>query len=446
MTYEDVCNEMPLNKVDRLTMCSFCYPIDNACSLNVIDRWINMRCLLIASIFSPINGGSAVVYETLCRFAPKGSMVVYAAWRHYIDGREIPGWREHDAAVPYPIYRAELLRPIIQPPPRNRWESLRRMLTVDLPLKWRVMREVRRIVKAHDINVVCIGELTSGSWIGIFCQHFLGCRMISYIHGEEITTETEYRFYGRARRRYLKQADAVVAVSQFTVNALTRLMGINREKIQLIHNGVNTERFVPGAPDPSLLDRYGLHGKRVILTVGRIVPRKGVDVVIRAMPKVLETVPDARYLIVGEGDYRPILERLVSDLGLGESVIFAGRVTEDELAAHYQLCDLFAMPNREMPDGDTEGFGLVFLEANACGKPVIGGRAGGAVEAVLDGENGLLVDGWSVTEVTDALLRLLGDSDLYAQIAARGLEIAQASNSRTKAMQFFSLCQDLVKP
>ncbi|MCK7579231.1 MAG: glycosyltransferase, partial [Chromatiales bacterium] len=143
---------------------------------------------------------------------------------------------------------------------------------------------------------------------------------------------------------------------------------------------------------------------------------------IRALPRVLEVAPNTHYLIVGEGHYRPVLERLVDDIGVRAHVTFAGKVREEELAAYYQLCDVFVMPNREMPDGDTEGFGLVFLEANACGKPVIGGRAGGAVEAVRDGENGLLVDGWSVAEVASALSRLLTDRVLNARIAARGLE------------------------
>lgn len=404
-----------------------------------------MRCLLVASIFAPINGGSAVVYETLCRFAPEGSMVVYAPWRHYIDGQEIPGWREHDAAAPYRVYRTELIRPEIQPAPRTRLHSLWRLLSVDIPLKLRVFFEVRRIVREHEINVVCIGELTSGSWIAIAAQRFLGCRMINYIHGEEITTETEYRFFGRQRRRYLHQADAIVAVSRFTKDALMRLMDVPADRIRLIHNGVNTERFTPGPKPDFLLERHGLQGKQIILSVGRVVPRKGMDVLVRAMPAVLEQTPDAHLLIVGEGHYRPTLEQLVDELGLHAHVSFAGRVAEDELAAYYRLCDIFAMPNREMPDGDTEGFGLVFLEANACGKPVVGGRAGGAVEAVLHGENGLLADGWSVPDVADALTRLLTDDALRTRIAARGLEIALASSSRAKAAEFYDLCMELVR-
>lgn len=387
-----------------------------------------------------------MVYETLCRFAPAGSMIVLAPWRHYVDGKEISGWKEHDLRAPYPIYRIELLRPLMLDEKSSRLQSLWRLLAIDIPLKLRVFLEVRRIVRKHQIRVVCIGELVSGSWVGLACQRLLGCRMVSYIHGEEITTETEYRFFGRLRRRYLRRADAIVAVSRFTRDAMVRLMGIDPIKVELIHNGVDLERFYPAPKRPDLIERHALHGKRVILTVGRLVPRKGFDVIIRALPQVLAGIPDAHYVIVGGGHYRPSLESLVREQELAAHVTFAGQVADDDLTDYYRLCDVFAMPNREMPDGDTEGFGLVFLEANACGKPVIGGTAGGAVEAVRDGENGLLVDGWSVASVAEAIVRLLSDTELHRSISARGLEIARAASSRAKAEQFHALCARLTGP
>ncbi|MBK7081414.1 MAG: glycosyltransferase family 4 protein [Betaproteobacteria bacterium] len=237
------------------------------------------------------------------------------------------------------------------------------------------------LVKKHDVRVICVGELVSGSWIGLLGQRFLDCKMISYIHGEEITTEMDYRFYGSQRRRYLRRADAVVAVSHFTERALTRLMG----SIHARFTSSTTALIPRGFSRPKradLIDRHAIAGKQVILTVGRIVPRKGFDAVIRAMPTILSSVPNAHYLIVGTGHYRAALEALVQECGMHDHISFVGPVADEDLADYYRLCDLFVMPNREMPDGDTEGFGLVFLEANACGKPVIGGIAGGAVEAV----------------------------------------------------------------
>lgn len=403
-----------------------------------------MSCLLVANFFTPIKGGSAVVYQALCNFSPSGSMVVLAPRHMFSDGSEIPGWREHDAQAKYPIYRMELLRPLEVGAPKSLLHSVWRWLSTDLPLYVKVFFKVREIVKRHDIKVVCVGELVTGSWIGIMAQRIWGCKMISYIHGEEITTEMDYRFYGRQRRRYLRKADAVVAVSHFTEKALVRLMGVDPKKIHLFHNGVDVERFQPGPKRADLIERHRLAGKRIILSVGRIVPRKGFDAVIRAMPKILEQVPDAHYVIVGGGHYRPMLEDLVAKYNVAPHVTFAGMVADEDLADYYRLCDLFAMPNREMPDGDTEGYGLVFLEANACGKPVVGGIAGGAVEAVRHGENGLLVDSWSVEEIAENIVRLLTDAELYDRIAARGLEIALVSSSRAKAEQFQALCARLV--
>lgn len=399
-----------------------------------------MKCLLVATIFPPINGGSAVVYEGICQFSPKGSMQVLAPWRHYVDGNEVPGWREYDAAAGFPIERIELLRPpMVQS--RSIWHSLWMQLAVDLPLKARVLRRVMRQVRREGIDVICVCELSSGSWLGLLLKRLLGIPYINYIHGEEITTASPYRLFGRRRAHYLRQAAAVVAVSEFTRGELVNRMGVPPSRIELIVNGVDAGRFQPGPKPPALLERYGLAGKRVLLTVGRLVARKGIDTMLRALPAVLSAIPDTCYLIVGTGEYRTRLEVLVAELGLGEAVIFAGRVPQDELVAHYQLCDLFVMPNRELDNHDTEGFGLVFLEANACGKAVIGGRAGGVVEAVRDGETGLIVDGHDVEGLAAAVSGLLSDDVRREAMGRQGLAVARASSSAERARAFHALCE-----
>lgn len=368
-----------------------------------------------------------------------------APWRHYLSGQEIEGWRAHDETATYPISRVELLRPLAREGGSSLLRSGWGFLTEDLPLKLRVLREVQRIVREHGINVICVGELNSGSWIGVAARRLWGCRMVSYIHGEEVTAQTSYRLYGRNRRRYLQAADAVVAVSDFTRRALLELMGVPPGKIELIHNGVDTQRFSPGPRNDALLERLGVRGRRVILSVGRLVPRKGMDKLIEALPRIRRAVPDVMLLIVGEGDYREELQRLIDANAVQDNAVLVGKVSHDELVELYRSCDFFAMPNRHMPDGDTEGFGLVFLEANACGKAVIGGRAGGAVEAVRDGENGLLVDGAAPHEIADAAIRLLTDDALRKRMEARAIEIATASSCRVRAAQFHALCQRLVR-
>jgi len=399
-----------------------------------------MKCLLIANIFPPINGGSAVVYESICQFSPAGSMHVLAPWRHYLTGEEVEGWRAYDDEARFPIDRIELLRPPVADP-RTLLHSAWLQLAVDLPLKARVLQKVVSLIRREKVDVICICELSSGSWLGLTLKRLLGIPYINYIHGEEVTTDSAYRLFGRRRRQYLQHADAVVAVSKFTRRALIENMGVAPQRIELIVNGVDVERFRPGPKSPTLIERYGLSGKQVLLTVGRLVERKGVDTTIRALPQVLTLCPDVRYLVVGTGEYLPRLRALVDELSLADHVIFAGRVFRDELVAHYQLCDLFVMPNRELANHDTEGFGLVFLEANACGKAVISGRSGGVVEAVRDGETGLNVDGDSVDEVADGITRLLRDEDLRGALAARGLEFARQSSSAERALRFYDLCR-----
>lgn len=412
---------------------------------HTVKQESRVKFLLVANIFPPIHGGSAIVYENLATFAPPDSVHVLAPWRYYIGGQEIAGWREHDAQAAYPISRIELLRPqMAAGSSKSSLAAAYGAVSVDLPVYARVLKEVWSIVRREKVNLLCIGELASGGWIGRACQRLFGIPYISYIHGEEITTAMPFRRFGQKRRQHLHQADGIVAVSEFTSQALQDLMGVPRDRIRVINNGVDVERFTPGGPHADILARHGLSGRKVILSVGRQVPRKGFDHVIEAMPAILAECPEAHYLLVGDGDYRTELERRVRANGLQGQVSFAGSVSPADLARYYQSCDVFVMPNREMPDGDTEGFGLVFLEANACRKAVIGGRAGGAVEAVRDGKNGLLVDGRDPRQIASAVIRVLKDDGLRASLADWGLEYARASSWQVQTERFLTLCQEIV--
>jgi phosphatidylinositol alpha-1,6-mannosyltransferase len=402
----------------------------------------NVRCLMVASTFAPIHGGSAVVYENLCRHMPAGSIRVLTASTSYQDRQEIPGWREHDATQAFPVDRIPLLRPAMLPPPANKLVSLWRMLAKDLPLYARVLYKAATLVRRHDINLVCVGELVTGSWLGIALKKMFGCKLVIYVHGEEITTRTDGRL-GRQRKQFLLAADKVVAVSSFTCDAMSAL-GVPSESMALIQNGVDIEHFTPGERDPELIARHRLQGKQVILTVGRLVPRKGADMAVRAMKQVVACRPDVHYLIVGDGELRAELEQLIASEGLGDWVTLVGKVSDAELLRYLRLCDLFLMPNRTMPDGDTEGFGLVFREANACRKPVIGGRAGGAVEAVDDGVSGLLVDGYKPDEIAAAIERILGDPALAEKLSEGGLKLAREYSTKAVAQKFLRTCERLL--
>lgn len=403
-----------------------------------------VRSLLIASTFPPIHGGSAVVYENLCLKMPPGSIRVLAAKRHYLNDREIDGWREHDSAAPYPIDRIDLLRPPMLPPPANILVSIWRLLADDLTLYARTLLFTGKIVYRHKINTICVGELVTGSWLGLAMKSLFGCKVVIYVHGEEITTVTGGRLHGNRRADYLHRADKVVAVSSFTCDALTEKMELSPEKIALIHNGVDTERFTPGAVSADLVKRHDLEGKRVVLTVGRLVSRKGIDNAIRAVGKVARDMPNVRHLIVGDGECRSELQKIIDEEGLAGIVTLIGKASDDDLLQYFRLCDLFLLPNRTMPDGDTEGFGLVFREANACAKPVIGGRAGGVVEAVIDGESGFIVDGHDVNAIASAIKMLLADSALAARMSATGLKLAQDNDIKSVADKFLRVCERML--
>lgn len=412
-------------------------------AVTTVDAGAGKACLMVASIFTPIQGGSATVYANLCRFAPPRKMVALATRRHYQDGVEIPGWKEHDERCGFPIHRLDLLRPEMAPPPANKLVSAWRFLTIDIPLRLKVVATVRGLIREYGVGVICIGELASTAWLGEFCRRFFGVRMVLYVHGEEITQRLGAGSFGRRRAAHLRGADAVVAVSRFTRQALIEQMGVRPERICLIENGVDTRRFSPGPDDGALRARLGLAGKRLVVAVGRLVARKGFDKTIAAWAEIHQAHPDAHLLIIGDGPQRAELQSLADASPAAAAITLAGALDDADLLAAYRSASLFVMPNRTMPDGDTEGFGLVFLEANACGRAVIGGRAGGAVEAVRDGESGLLVNGENVTEIAAAIKRVLGDDALRSRLEAGALMHAQVNSWESRVRLFQELCRKL---
>jgi phosphatidylinositol alpha-1,6-mannosyltransferase len=188
-----------------------------------------------------------------------------------------------------------------------------------------------------------------------------------------------------------------------------------------------------------------LAGKRLLLTVGRFVPRKGQDMVLRALPRIVENFPDLIYVMAGAGDAarRDSLNAMIRQFGLQDHAMILDNPDNASVAWLYKSCEVFVMANRTMPNGDTEGFGIVFLEAGAWGKPVIGGRAGGVVDAVDDGITGLLVDGTSADEIADAIQRLLSDKDLARRLGEAGRQKSLRNTWKAKSDEYRCLLDDL---
>lgn len=395
--------------------------------------------LMVSSNFPPVTGGSAAVYHNICR-SSGGAIVALAPSRDYLTGKPFPGLAAQDSIAGYRLYRTDLLRPPTAGAGK-RWAL--GSLFGDFRVMLHALVQVAAIVRTERIRVACIGDLVYGGWLIFPLRRLLGCKVVVYVHGEEITTQDSGGLFDSWRKRFLDEADAVVCVSRFTRAALTDLMGTAPSKITVLPNGVDTERFRVRAPAPDAAARYCVANRRVLLSVGRLVPRKGMDHLVQAMEIVTRTHPEVHLLIAGEGALRATLAELIDTRGLGASVTLLGAVTDEALAELYALADIFALPNRQMPDGDTEGFGLVFLEANACGKPVIAGRVGGATDAVVDGVNGLTVDGADVGAIAAAIIRLVEHPALCHSLARSGLELVAQSGWQRRSAQFLALCDAL---
>ena len=201
---------------------------------------------------------------------------------------------------------------------------------------------------------------------------------------------------------------AVIANSRTTEQLLREQWGLPAERVRVLHPGVDTERFRPAPRDWATRERLGWGDRPVVLTVGRLQKAKGHDRMIPAVGTLRESIPEILYAIAGDGQERQALEALVAELGLGDHVQFLGAPDEDDLVRCYQQCDLFVLPNRRV-GGDVEGFGIVLLEAQACGKAVVAGAAGGTAETMRAPETGLVVPCESPVEIAGVVLELLND-------------------------------------
>jgi phosphatidylinositol alpha-1,6-mannosyltransferase len=221
-------------------------------------------------------------------------------------------------------------------------------------------------------------------------------------------------------RYSVSRARVVFALTEFTKSRLSQAIP-SEVPIEVLYPGVDARRFHPSVDGGIVRRRYGLDGAPVVACVSRLVRRKGQDVLIRGWRHVLRRIPEARLLIVGDGPYRDRLERLARDERVADAVVFTGETSEEELPAHYAACDVFAMPCRTLYGGlQAEGFGIVFLEAAGCARPSVAGDSGGAAEAVEHGRTGLVVDGADGTAVMEAVVSLLEDPALAAEMGRAG--------------------------
>lgn len=367
---------------------------------------MTQRYLVITELFLPTKGGTAVWFdEVYRRLGGKEIHIVTAA---------VPGAAAHDAAHPNSVHRLDLRRVTWLRP-----ESLGMYVKL-------FVRSLALALR-HRFDAVHAGRALPEGLVAWLVARLTGHPVAIYAHGEELTGWGRGNKY-RAMRFALRHADQVIANSDFTRQVLTD-MGVAVRRISIIYPGVDTGRFRPGLPSRDLRSGLGLSPQaKLLLSVGRLQRRKGFDTVIRCLPELVAAGLDVHYAIIGIGEDNDYLAGLAQQFGVGARVHRLGHVPLEDLPRWYNACDLFVLANRDIA-GDTEGFGIVFIEAAACGKAVVAGRAGGTGSAVLEGITGLRIDGDSQLAVTAALAVMLRDEGRREALGAAGLVRARESLS-----------------
>ncbi|WP_030145050.1 glycosyltransferase family 4 protein [Spirillospora albida] len=335
------------------------------------------KTLVVTNDFPPRPGGIQAFVHGLALRRPAGSIVVYApAWK---------GDAAFDAAQPFPVVRHP--GSLMLPEPR-------------------VLRRAADIAGAEGCDSVVFGAAAPLGLLAPALRRRGVERLVGITHGHE----AGWAALPGARtllRRVGDGVDVLTYLGEYTRTRMARALSPGTRMARLAP-GVDETVFRRGAGGEEIRRRYGLTGRPVAVCVSRLVPRKGQDALLHAWPRVLEQVPDAALLLVGGGPYRAELERMAAPFG--SSVVITGGVPWEELPAHYDAGDVFAMPCRTRRRGlDVEGLGIVYLEASATGLPVVAGDSGGAPDAVLAGETGVVVPGRSVARIAAEVAGLLSD-------------------------------------
>ena len=255
--------------------------------------------------------------------------------------------------------------------------------------------------------------------VGLVAKAVYGFPLITYIHGTELNTYKKKYMINLLYKFVMKNSNFVFSNSNYTKDLAVK-MGAQDKNIIVQNLGANINNFFPKDTKEKICDKYKINKKcNILLTVSHLIERKGHIIVIQALKILLSKGYDIHYLIIGQGDYKFRIQEEINNLSLQNHVTLAGFVESNQMIDYMNSCDIFVMPNKQVGP-DFEGFGIVFLEANACKKPVIGGKSGGVPDAVLDGITGLLVNPHNVDEIANKIELLISDTEFAQKLAENG--------------------------
>jgi phosphatidylinositol alpha-1,6-mannosyltransferase len=355
------------------------------------------RTLVVTNDFPPRRGGIQSFIHGLAALAPPESIVVFAS--------SYPGAAQFDAEQSFPVIRHP--GGLLLPTPAARARA-------------------RELLGEYECDAVWFGAAAPLGLLAGALADAGAERIVATTHGHEVGW-AKLPVARAALRRIGDGCDVVTYLGDYTRRHLEPALGPHPQLCQLTP-GVDSVRFNPAVDGAAVRARHGLSDRPVVVCVSRLVARKGQDALIRALPLIRAGAPGAALLLVGTGPYERTLRHLAASEGVERDVVFAGKVSEPDLPAHYAAGDVFAMPCRTRRRGlDVEGLGIVYLEASATGLAVVAGDSGGAPDAVLANETGYVVDGRDQQAIAERLVALLGDPDLRARLGRAGRAWVESS-------------------
>ncbi|MGC4996149.1 MULTISPECIES: glycosyltransferase family 4 protein [unclassified Streptomyces] len=357
------------------------------------------KTLIVTNDFPPRPGGiQAFLHNMALRLDPDRLVVYASTWKRGREGAEATA--AFDAEQPFTVVRDRT--------------------TMLLPTPG-ATRRAAGLLREHGCTSVWFGAAAPLGLMAPALRQAGAERLVATTHGHEAGW-AQLPAARQLLRRIGGSTDTLTYLGEYTRSRIASALTPEAAgRMVQLPPGVDEKTFHPGSGGDEVRARLGLTERPVVVCVSRLVPRKGQDTLIRAMPHILAAEPDAVLLVVGGGPYERDLRRLAAETGVADSVRFTGAVPWAELPAHYGAGDVFAMPCRTRRGGlDVEGLGIVYLEASATGLPVVAGDSGGAPDAVLDGETGWVVRGGEPAEAAERITALLADEGLRRRMGERG--------------------------
>lgn len=283
-----------------------------------------------------------------------------------------------------------------------------------LPVFW----QMRKIFKINPPAILGIGQVLPLGYVALWYKKRHNLPYVVFTHGMDILIPQTSKWKLFWLNKILQAADLVVANSEFTKQQLLNFQ-VPEDKIEIVFPGVSLTQSVSAEKLEELKNTYNIQDKKIILSVGRLVKRKGFYKVLDILPKIIKRVPEALYVVIGSGPEADNLHQMVEQKQVTNNVLFLNNINDEDLAAWYNLADVFVMPCEQI-GADVEGLGIVFLEAAMAKKPIVVGNSGGAAETVKHGYSGFLIDPESSDELYQALLKLLTDTNFAQRLGNYG--------------------------